>query len=369
MERLLRDHPALSAPSARHLARFHGSDAFDVLAPRATIRRCSSRWRPAPRRSRRRCPGRAGRSGRSRPTTCSRAARPSPRSGAARRRAPASRCCCDERALRRRARPGHHEQPLPALRRAGRTVAGAQQEHRQIAPRPGWVEHDADEILQRSRACIGDALAAAGATPADLAAIGIANQRETVVLWERESGRPLANAIVWQDTRSAERVAQLGALDRFREQTGPAAGDVLLRARSSRGCSTRSPARAARAEAGELAAGTIDSWLAWHLAGVHVTDVTNASRTLLMDLRTLDWDDGLLDAIGIPRALLAEIVPSSGVARRDRRRAAGRAARRPAGGALRPVLLRAGRGQVHLRHRQLPACSTPASAPCPRVTA
>ena len=102
----------------------------------------------------------------------------------------------------------------------GRVVAGAQEEHRQITPRPGWVEHDADEILQRSRDCLRDALAAAGAHATDLAAIGIANQRETVVLWERESGRPLANAIVWQDTRSAERVAGLGALDRFRAQTG-----------------------------------------------------------------------------------------------------------------------------------------------------
>ena len=102
----------------------------------------------------------------------------------------------------------------------GRTVATAQHEHRQITPRPGWVEHDADEILARSRACIDEALAAAGARAADVAAIGIANQRETVVLWERESGRPLANAIVWQDTRSAERVAALGSIDRFRAQTG-----------------------------------------------------------------------------------------------------------------------------------------------------
>ena len=196
--------------------------------------------------------------------------------------------------------------------RAGRTVAVAQQEHRQITPRPGWVEHDADEILQRSRACIDDALAGAGARPADVAAIGIANQRETVVLWERESGRPLANAIVWQDTRSAERVAGLGEIDRFRAQTGlPLAtyfsGPKLAWLLDSL------PGARARAEAGELAAGTIDTWLAWQLAGAHATDVTNASRTLLMDLGTLEWDDGLLDAIGVPRALLAEIGPSSRV--------------------------------------------------------
>ena len=113
--------------------------------------------------------------------------------------------------------------------RRGRVVASAQQEHRQITPRPGWVEHDAGEILERSRACIADTLAAAGAGAADVAAIGIANQRETVVLWERESGRALANAIVWQDTRSAERVAALGSIDRFRAQTGLPLATVLLR--------------------------------------------------------------------------------------------------------------------------------------------
>jgi glycerol kinase len=194
----------------------------------------------------------------------------------------------------------------------GRAVAGAQQEHRQITPRPGWVEHDADEILQRSRACIDDALAAAGVRAADLAAIGIANQRETVVLWERESGRPLANAIVWQDARSAERVAALGSLDRFRAQTGLPLATYFSGPKLSWLLDDLPGARA-RAEAGELAAGTIDTWLAWHLAGVHVTDATNASRTLLMDLQTLDWDGGLLDAIGVPRPLLAEIGPSSGV--------------------------------------------------------
>jgi glycerol kinase len=194
---------------------------------------------------------------------------------------------------------------------AGRTVATAQQEHRQITPRPGWVEHDADEILQRSRSCIDDALTAAGARPADVAAIGIANQRETVVLWERESGRPLANAIVWQDVRSAERVAGLGELDRFRAQTGLPLATYFSGPKLSWLLDSLPGARA-RAEAGELAAGTIDSWLAWHLAGVHATDATNASRTLLMDLRTLEWDEGLLDAIGVPRALLADIVPSSG---------------------------------------------------------
>ena len=132
------------------------------------------------------------------------------------------------------------------------------------------------------------------------------------MLWERESGRALANAIVWQDTRSAERVAALGSLDRFRAQTGLPLATYFSGPKLS-WLLDELPGARARAEAGELAAGTIDSWLAWHLAGVHATDATNASRTLLMDLDTLDWDDGLLDAIGVPRALLAEIGPSSGV--------------------------------------------------------
>jgi glycerol kinase len=196
--------------------------------------------------------------------------------------------------------------------RAGRAVSAAQQEHRQITPRPGWVEHDPDEIVQRSRACIDEALAGAGARPADVAAIGIANQRETVVLWERSSGRPLANAIVWQDVRSAERVAALGHVDRFRAQTGLPLATYFSGPKLSWLLDSLPGARA-RAEAGELAAGTIDSWLAWQLAGVHVTDPTNAGRTLLMDLATLDWDDALLDEIGVPRAVLPEIRSSSGV--------------------------------------------------------
>jgi glycerol kinase len=196
--------------------------------------------------------------------------------------------------------------------RAGRAVASAQHPHRQITPRPGWVEHDADELLAGSRRCIDEALAAAGARAGDVAAIGIANQRETVVLWERDTGRPLANAIVWQDARSADRVAALGALDRFREQTGLPLATYFSGPKLS-WLLDEIPGARARAEAGELAAGTVDSWLAWHLAGVHVTDVTNAGRTLLMDIHTLDWDNGLLDAIGVPRALLAGIGPSSGV--------------------------------------------------------
>ncbi|MDX6539717.1 MAG: glycerol kinase [Gaiellales bacterium] len=196
--------------------------------------------------------------------------------------------------------------------RAGRAVASAQHPHRQITPRPGWVEHDADELLASSRTCIAEALAAAGAGAGDVAAIGIANQRETVVLWERETGRPLANAIVWQDARSADRVAALGALDRFRDQTGLPLATYFSGPKLS-WLLDELPGARARAEAGELAAGTVDSWLAWHLAGVHVTDATNASRTLLMDIHTLAWDDALLDSIGVPRPLLATIGPSSGV--------------------------------------------------------
>ena len=312
-ERLLAEYPALSAATAAHLARFHGGEAFDVLGARA---RGSGAARAARgRRSRGRRAGalgaRAGvgadRGRRARAPHDARRARPRGRGALARGGAPAMTAryvaALDQ---------GTTSTRCMLFDERGRTVATAQHEHRQITPRPGWVEHDADEILARSRTCIDEALAAAGAAAADVAAIGIANQRETVVLWERETGRPLANAIVWQDTRSAERVAALGSLDRFRAQTGLPLATYFSGPKLS-WLLDELPGARERAEAGELAAGTIDSWLAWHLAGVHVTDATNASRTLLMDLDTLDWDDGLLETIGVPRALLPAIGPSSGV--------------------------------------------------------
>ena len=204
--------------------------------------------------------------------------------------------------------------------RAGTPVARHQLEHRQSYPRAGWVEHDPMEILVRSREVIAGALAGAGLTRADLAAVGITNQRETTVVWDRRSGVPVHPAIVWQDTRTDTLVASLardGGPDRFRGVTGlPLA--TYFSGLKVRWILDEVPGARARAEAGELAFGTIDSWLAWNLTGggdggVHVTDVTNASRTQLMDLARLDWDDGLLAAMGVPRAMLPVIRSSSEV--------------------------------------------------------
>ena len=197
--------------------------------------------------------------------------------------------------------------------RAGNTVATAQREHRQIFPRPGWVEHEPLEIRDSTFAVIETALRAASLSPDDLVAVGITNQRETTVLWERATGRPVHNAVVWQDTRTDGLVAEFardGGQDRFRAQTGlPLAS--YFSALKLRWLLDNVPGARARAEAGELLFGTIDSWLLWQLAGVHVTDATNASRTQLMDLVTLDWDDALLRAFGVPRAVLPRILPSS----------------------------------------------------------
>ncbi|MFP5332908.1 MAG: glycerol kinase GlpK [Acidimicrobiia bacterium] len=201
--------------------------------------------------------------------------------------------------------------------RHGSVVASDQQEHQQIFPRPGWVEHDPQEIVEKMWSVIDGALAAGGLRGSDLAAVGITNQRETAVMWERNTGTPVSNAIVWQDTRTDELVRQLGGdegPDRFRDKTGlPLA--TYFAGPKVRWLLDQDPALRRRAEDGELAFGTIDSWVVWHLTGGgrHVTDVTNASRTMLMDLATLEWDTGLTSAIGVPDPLLPEIVPSSGV--------------------------------------------------------
>ncbi|MGH2849043.1 MAG: glycerol kinase GlpK [Solirubrobacteraceae bacterium] len=201
--------------------------------------------------------------------------------------------------------------------RDARIVAIEQREHRQLTPRPGWVEHDPAEIWQRTREVIDAALAAAGATSHDLAAIGIANQRETTVVWDRSTGAPIHPAIVWQDTRTAELVRELAAdagLDRLRSRvglplstyfSGPKIAWIL----------DHVPGARTRAQAGELLFGTIDSWLLWNLTNgtVHATDVTNASRTMLMDLETLAWHEPSLELMGIPRAMLPEIRSSSEV--------------------------------------------------------
>ncbi len=202
--------------------------------------------------------------------------------------------------------------------RSGRIVSSAQKEHEQIYPSAGWVEHDALEIWRRTLEVIDEATGARGLRPKDLSAIGITNQRETTVVWDRASGLPVTNALVWQDTRVTESVARMaaeGGQDRFRARTGLPLTTyfsglklawVLDHVRGAR----------ERAEAGELLFGNIDSFLLWNLTGgvdggVHLTDVTNASRTQLMNLGTLDWDAEMLETFGIPRAMLPEIRSSS----------------------------------------------------------
>ncbi|HXT78884.1 MAG TPA: glycerol kinase GlpK [Acetobacteraceae bacterium] len=199
--------------------------------------------------------------------------------------------------------------------RTGNTIALAQREHRQIFPQPGWVEHDPIEIRDKTLAVIEEALRAANLTPHDLAAVGITNQRETTLLWDRTTGTPVHNALVWQDTRVDPLVASFardGGQDRFRASTGlPLAS--YFSALKLRWLLDNVPDARARAEAGDLLFGTVDSWLLWNLTGLHATDVTNASRTQLMNLATLDWDPALLAAFGIPRAVLPRIVASSAV--------------------------------------------------------
>jgi glycerol kinase len=197
----------------------------------------------------------------------------------------------------------------------GRILASAQQEIRQIFPRPGWVEHDADEIWRTQRDVAAQALAQAGLAPADIAAIGITNQRETTVLWDRATGRPLAHAIVWQDRRTASRcdaLRQAGHEPLFAERTGLLL-DAYFSGTKLAWLLENVPGARERARKGELAFGTIDSWLAWQLtAGAeHVTDVTNASRTLLFNIHRLDWDDELLGLLDIPRSVLPRVVDSS----------------------------------------------------------
>ena len=193
----------------------------------------------------------------------------------------------------------------------------AQREFTQIFPQPGWVEHDGREIWSSQLSVAVEALAQAGLTPADLAAIGITNQRETILLWERKSGLPLHNAIVWQDRRTAplcERLRSEGLEPLFTAKTGLLL-DPYFSGTKLAWLLDNIPGARKQAEAGELACGTIDSWLAWNLSGghLHITDVSNASRTLLFNIHTLDWDDDLLRILDIPRALLPDIVDSSAI--------------------------------------------------------
>ncbi|MDZ7580478.1 MAG: glycerol kinase GlpK [Deltaproteobacteria bacterium] len=202
--------------------------------------------------------------------------------------------------------------------RQGRIIGIDQMEHEQILPRPGWVEHDPMEIWRNSQAVIKGALGKTGISGGDLVAIGITNQRETAVLWDKNSGRPFYNAIVWQCTRSDDICRRLSAehgQDRFREKTGlPIA--TYFSGPKVRWILDEVPEARTAAEKGTALFGTIESWIIWWLTGgptggAHVTDVTNASRTLMMNLSTLDWDDEILNVLNIPRRILPRIVPSS----------------------------------------------------------
>jgi glycerol kinase len=201
--------------------------------------------------------------------------------------------------------------------RDGAIAAVAQKEFEQIFPQPGYVEHDALEIWATQSAVAIEALGRARATPADVAAIGITNQRETTVVWDRQTGRPVCNAIVWQDRRTAEfgdRLKADGHAPLIAERTGLVV-DAYFSGSKVAWILEHVPGARRDAEAGRLAFGTIDSWLIWNLTGgsVHATDVTNASRTMMFNIHTLDWDDELLRLLGIPRSLLPEVRSSSEV--------------------------------------------------------
>ena len=251
--------------------------------------------------------------------------------------------------------------------RSGKIVSVAQKEHEQIYPKPGWVEHDPAEIWLRVTEVINEAMEAKGLKPEDLAAIGITNQRETTVVWNKKTGKAVYNAIVWQDTRVGDTVAEFaadGGQDRYRAKTGLPLATYFSGLKIRWILNNVAGARAA-AEAGELLFGNIDTFLIWNLTGgvnggVHVTDVTNASRTQLMDLADPAMgrrDSGDFD---IPRLDAAEDRSSSEVygkatLRPDQGRRHRRRSRRPAGCAVRPGLLQARRSQEHLRHRLLHA--------------
>ena len=204
--------------------------------------------------------------------------------------------------------------------RSGRIVASEQREHEQIYPKPGWVEHDPEEIWRRTQEVIAGALEQRALRPSDLVAVGITNQRETTVVWDRKSGKPAHNAIVWQDTRVADSVtefAKSGGQDRFRHQTGLPLS-TYFSGLKIRWLLENVAGLRARAEAGDVLFGNVDTYLVWQLTGggkggVHITDVTNASRTQLMNLHTLDWDAEILSAFRIPRAMLPKIRSSSEV--------------------------------------------------------
>ena len=203
---------------------------------------------------------------------------------------------------------------------SGSIVSSGQKEHEQIFPRAGWVEHDPAEIWDNTREVIGQALSRADITRHDVVAVGITNQRETAVVWDKTTGKPVYNAIVWQDTRTqdiVDRLASDGGVDRFKEKVGLPLATYFSGTKIVWILENVEGARE-KAEAGDLLFGTTDSWVTWNLTGgidggVHVTDVTNASRTLFMDLKTLQWDDEILEIFGVPKSMLPEIKSSSEV--------------------------------------------------------
>ena len=202
--------------------------------------------------------------------------------------------------------------------RQGQIAAVAQKEHAQIYPQPGWVEHDPLEIWERVQEVVWEAVARCGAKPGDIQAAGVTNQRETTLVWDKDTGVPYANAIVWQDTRTRELCDRLGAeagQDRFRDRSGLPLS-TYFSGPKIRWLLDQVPGLRAEAERGQALFGNVDTWVIWWLTGgprrgAHVTDVTNASRTLLMNLQSLDWDPEILAALDIPREMLPRIVPSS----------------------------------------------------------
>jgi glycerol kinase len=203
---------------------------------------------------------------------------------------------------------------------AGQIVSSGQKEHEQLFPKAGWVEHDPHEVWANVREVVGNALTSADVTHENVAAVGIANQRETAVVWDRTTGKAIYNAIVWQDTRTQkiiERLAQNGGLDRYKATVGLPLATYFAGPKVMWILENVERARE-KAEAGDLLMGTMDSWLVWNMTGginggVHVTDVTNASRTMMMDLKTLSWDESIAQDMGIPMSMLPEIRSSAEV--------------------------------------------------------
>ena len=199
----------------------------------------------------------------------------------------------------------------------GQIVNVSQREFEQFYPKPGWVEHSPLEIWETQKFTINDVLEKEGVSPSDIAAIGITNQRETTLVWDRKTGKAIFNAIVWQDRRTAEYCEGLkaaGHFDKIQEKTGLLI-DAYFSGSKIRWILENVEGARAKAEAGELAFGTVDTWLLWKMTGgkVHATDVSNASRTMLFNIHTLDWDDELLDLLEVPRSMLPEVKASSGI--------------------------------------------------------